>query len=86
MATPSRLCENRRLNEKAHFSQTRKGAKAAKGRPPLWRHSILNGHQASIRTALFIYSFTYGVPKAFGGVARPIQPASTTIVRMYGII
>ena len=44
MAAPLRLCENR-MNKEAHFSQRRKGAKAAKEkRPLLWRHLILKNH------------------------------------------
>jgi hypothetical protein len=31
---PLRLCENGRLNEGAHFSQRRKGAKAQSGKTP----------------------------------------------------
>jgi hypothetical protein len=40
----SRLCENRRLNEQANFSQRRKGCKDP---PGLWLDLILKDHMAN---------------------------------------
>src|SRR5262249_36114212 len=46
-------------------------------------HSVLERRASERR---LIHSFTYGRPKARGARDAPMKPASTIIVRTYGII